>query len=248
VISGFLVTIAICVAIAFGAQKLLKTWKAGFGTSYPQKTLDVNIDLSQREKFFEQLTRFADAHDFRIHIGPTTPSGDTFNVNMSRKDVMVIANNVFDTKTFHIAFYDEDPANSAPEETIDSLYNDLKSFINEIPNVLITEKRKGLTITIDEGQREELFARMQQLADKHSLKFELIFSSDKTLFQAEIYGNGFHMTSEPLVGSPRTVNIDFYVDYHKVPTPTSLETVDEIFNEFKSLLGEIPNVTITEVQ
>ncbi|HJS17963.1 MAG TPA: hypothetical protein VJ785_04400 [Anaerolineales bacterium] len=246
ILSGFLVTIAICVAMVFGAQKLLKTWRAGFGTSYPQKTLDVNIGLSQREKFFEQLTRFADAHDFKIHIGPTTPSGDTFNINMSRKDVIVIANNVVDTKTFHIAFYDEDPANSAPEEGIDRLYNDLKSFINEIPNVLITEKRKGLTITIDESQREELFARLQQLADKHSLKFELTLSSDRSLFQAEIHGDGLHITSEPLVGSPETVVIDFYVDYHQVPTSTSLETVDELFNELKSLLGEIPNVTITE--
>ena len=117
-ITRFLVISAIGVAIVFGAQQLVKTWKAGFGTSYPQKTLDVSIDLSQREKFFEQLTRFADAHDFKIHIGPTTPSGDTFNVNMSRNDVMVIANNVIDTKTFHIAFYDEDPANLAPEETL----------------------------------------------------------------------------------------------------------------------------------
>jgi len=245
-ITRFLVVIAICVAIVFGAQKLLKTWKAGFGTSYPQRTLDVSIDLSQREKFFEQLTRFADAHDFKIHIGPTTPAGDTFNINMSRKDVMVIANNVFDTKTFDVHFYDKDPTNPVSEEIIDNLFNDLKRFINEIPNVLITEKRKGLTITIDEGQREELFARMQQLADKHSLKFVLTLSSDKTLFQAEIYGDGFHITSEPLVGSPRTVVIDFYVDYHQVPTSTSLETVDELFNELKSLLGEIPNVTITE--
>src|SRR5688500_3128843 len=96
-ITGFLIVIAVGVAIVFGAQKLLKTWKAGFGTLHSQKTLDVSIDLSQREKFFEQLTRFADAHDFKIHIGPTTPAGDTFSINMSRKDVMVIANTVIDT-------------------------------------------------------------------------------------------------------------------------------------------------------
>lgn len=245
-ISIFLVTIAICVAIVFGAQKLVKTWKAGFGTSYPQRTLDVVIDLGQREKFFEQLTRFADAHDFRIHLGPTTPAGDTFNINMSRKDVMVIANNVFDIKTFHIAFYDEDPANLAPEETIDSLFNDLKRYISEIPNVTITEVRKSLTITIDENQREELFAQMRKLADEHSLEFQLSLSSDKTLFHVEIHGEGFHITSEPVVGSPREISTVFFIDYHKVPTSTSLEEVDELFNELKILLGEIPNVTITE--
>src|SRR6266511_1060676 len=95
-ITRFLVVIAIGVAIVFGAQKLLKIWKAEFGTLHSKKMLVLTIDIGQREKFFEQLTRFADAHDFKIHIGPTTPAGDTFNINMSRKDVMVIANNVFD--------------------------------------------------------------------------------------------------------------------------------------------------------
>lgn len=137
----FLVTIMICVAIAFGAQKLLKTWKEGFVTLHPKKTLVVIIDLGQQEKFFEQLTRFSDAYAFDIHIGPTTLSGDTFNINMSRKDVMVIANNVFDKKTFDIVFYDKNPANPAPQETIESLFSNLKRFISEIPNVTITEER-----------------------------------------------------------------------------------------------------------
>jgi hypothetical protein len=50
-ITRFLVTIAICGAMVFGAQQLLKTWKAGFVTLHPQKTLVVSIDLGQREKF-----------------------------------------------------------------------------------------------------------------------------------------------------------------------------------------------------
>ncbi len=245
-ITGFLVTIAVCVAIVFGAQKLVKTWKARFVTSYPKKTLVVIIDLSQREKFFEQLTRFADSHDFKIHIGPTTPAGDAFNINMSRKDVMVIANNVFDTKTFDVAFYDEDPANLAPEETIDSLFNDLKRYISDIPNAIMTEQRKSLQIMLDESQREELFAQMRKLADEHSLEFTLSLSSDKTVFHVEIHGEDFHITSDPVVGSPREILITFFIDYEKVPTPTSLQTVDKLFHELQSRIGKIPNVTITE--
>jgi hypothetical protein len=173
-VSGFLVTIAICVAMVLGAQQLVKTWKARFGTSYPKKTLVVTIDLGQQEKFFEQLTRFADTHDFKIHIGPTTPAGDTFSIYMSRKDVVVWGDNVSSPREeYDFAFYDEDPTNPASEETIDSLYHSLKRFINEIPNVIITEKRKSLTITINESQREELFAQMRKLADEHSLEFQL---------------------------------------------------------------------------
>ena len=244
----FLFVFAICVAIVFGGQKLVNTWKARFGTLHSKKTLVATIDLGQREKFFEQLTRFADAHDFKIHIGTTTPSGDTFNINMSRKDVMVIANNVFDTKVFDIHFYDKDPTKAVSEEIIDNLFNDLKRYISEIPNAIMTEQRKSLRITLDESQREELFAQMRKLADEYSLEFTLSFSTDKSLFHLEIHGDGFHITSDPVVGSPKEISTVFFIDYHKAPTSTSLETVDELSNELKSLLGEIPNVTIAEEQ
>jgi len=36
------------------------------------------------------------------------------------------------------------------------------------------------------------------------------------------------------------------MDYYKVPTPNSLTTVDELFNELKHLLSENPNITIME--
>jgi len=159
-VTSFLTVLAISIGILLGALQLLKTWKARFGTLDPQKTLVVSIDLGQREKLFEQLTKFADAHDFKIHIGPTTSAEDTFNINMSRKDVMVIANNVLDIREFDIHFYDKDPANSASDELIGDLCNDLKRYISEIPNAIITEEHKSLRITLDESQREEFFAQM----------------------------------------------------------------------------------------
>ena len=248
-ITRYLVTIAICVAMVFGAQKLLTAWKARFVNLHPKKTLVVSIDLGQREKLFEQFTRFADAHAFKIHIGATTPAGDTFNINMSRKDVEVIANNsVVDTRKFDIAFYDKDPANPVSEEMIDDLLNDLKRYIGDIPNAIMTEQQKSLRITLDESQREELFAQMRKLADEHSLEFRLSLSSDKSVFHVEIHGEGFHITSDPVVGSPREIFITFFIDYEKIPTPTSMEAVDELFSELESLLGKIPNVTITDVK
>jgi hypothetical protein len=247
-LTRFLVIIAICVAMVFGAQQLLKTWKARFVTLHPKKTLVVSIDLGQRAMFFEQLTKFADAHDFKIHIGPTTPSGNTFNIVISRKDVEVNADNVIDTRKFDIAFYDKDPTNPVSEEILDNLFNDLKRYIGDIRNAIMTEQRKSLRIMLDESQREELFAQMRKLADEHSLEFRLSLSSDKSVFHVEIHGEGFHITSDPLVGSPREILITFFIDYKKVPTPASLEVLDKLFDELKNLLGEIPNVTITDVK
>ena len=138
-ISRFFVAIMIIVVIVFGVKTLLENWKEGAVTLHPKKTLIVIIDSSQREKFFEQLTRFADAYAFKIHIGPTTPAGNTFNVNMSRKDVVFIANNVFDPKKFNISAYDQNPANPVSEDLINNLFNNLKKFLGEVPNIRISD-------------------------------------------------------------------------------------------------------------
>ena len=136
IITRFFVVIVICIAIILG----LKMFKEEAVTLHTKKTLIVTIDLNQREKFFEQLTRFADVHDFDIHIGATTPAGDTFNINISSKDLMIIADNVFEPKsTFDIDFYDKNPHNPTSEEVIDSLFNDLKRFISEVPNIKIID-------------------------------------------------------------------------------------------------------------
>lgn len=245
-VTCFLVVLVISVGIVVGALQLLKTWKTRFGTLYPQKTLVVSIDLGQREKLFEKLTEFADAHDFKIHIGPTTPTGDTFSIYMSRKDVVIWGDNVSSPRgEYNFSFYDEDPTNPAPEETIDNLYNGLKRYISEIPNVVLTEQYKSLQTTLDESQREEFFAQMRKLADEHSLQFSLSVSSDKSVFHIEIHGDGFHISSDPVVGSPQEISTIFFIDFEKAPTPASLDVVDKLFDELKNLLGDIPNVRMT---
>jgi hypothetical protein len=170
---------------------------------------------------------------------------------MSRKDVLVWGDNVFSPREYDISFYDKDPTTPVSEEVIDSLMNDLKRFINEVPNVMMTQQRYRLTITTDKNWRdEELFSQMKVLAEKHSLEYKLLFygsdPSDRTCFRVEIQGEGFHIISDCPFNTLEKINIDFYLDYYKNPTVTSQETLDELFNELKSLLGEIPNVTITE--
>ena len=60
---------------------------------------------------------------------------------MSRDDIKIISTNPFDPRIFRISFYDKYPGYPVDEETVDELVNDLKNFINEIPNVTITEKK-----------------------------------------------------------------------------------------------------------
>jgi hypothetical protein len=133
-ITRFFMAIIICLLMAFGLRAM---WKEKTVSQHSRKTFGVVIDLDQREKLFDQLKRFADINDFDIHIGPTTSAGVTFNIYMSRKDVIVIANNVLQPKGYDFDFYDKDPDHPVSEDILDSLMSDLKRFIIEVPNVRI---------------------------------------------------------------------------------------------------------------
>jgi hypothetical protein len=231
----------------FGCMSLTRSINLkGKPNSLSVKSLKITMDLDQREEFFAQLQNFADKHSLELR--------STFYDADKKGFLIVLAGDGFDISaisTLHspreitIAFFN-DASTPTPQKAVDELFDDLKNFINEIPNVMMTEVRKRLRITMDEGQREELFAQMRKLADKRSLEFTLSFSSDKTVFHIEIHGEGFQITADPVTGSPKQIWITFFIDYYKAPTPTSLEAVDELFDELKSCLSQIPNVTITE--
>lgn len=208
--------------------------------------LTITIDVDQREEFFTQMRKFAEKHSLEFKLNLYSSDNTRFLVAIYGEGFHITASNIPNApREIGIGFFNEG-STPTPEETVDELFADLKSFINEIPNVRMTELRKSLTITIDESQREELLTRLRKLADKHSLEFTSSFSSDKTLYRVEIYGDGFHITSDSRSNPRGEIIIAFFLDYYKVPTLTSEKTVDELFDELKSLLSEIPNVTITE--
>lgn len=116
----------------------------------------------------------------------------------------------------------------------------LKGFLTNGENLPI----KTLRITINESQRQELFDHLQKFADKHALKFTLTFyDSNKKIFLVAIYGDGFHISATAIPNDPKSIRIFFY---NEGSTPTPQETVDNLFNDLKSSVSEIPNVTITE--
>ena len=133
------------------------------------------------------------------------------------------------------------------KQTVDELTNDFKGVVMEIPNVTIAEKVKALVLTIDENRKQEVLDQLKKFADKHSLDFKLSFSSDKSLFYLEIYGDGFHIVGR--LGNKDNILTTFYIDSNNEipnPTPFPQETFDELFNDLKNFLEEIPNATVTE--
>jgi len=219
----------------------------------PVESFTLMTELNQREELFSQMRKFADKHALKFALVVHSSDKASFAIQIDGDRFFITAvGTTIAPREIDIGFYNAPNSSTlAPQETMDELLDDLKRFVNDIPNVGITERQHRLTIPNNKSQREELFAQMEALAKKHSLEYKLSFyepdrDPDRTCFLVEIHGEGFHVTSDCYLNTLEKINIDFYLDYYKTPTATSQETLDKLFDELKSLLSEIPNVAIIE--
>lgn len=109
----------------------------------PIQRLRVTMDPSHQEELFNQLQKFADKNNFKVIISDYSTSTATYQVELSRTDIIIRAiHNSHDLEIVSIGFYDRARATPVPEETldtIDDLVIDLVSYLEEIPDVTITE-------------------------------------------------------------------------------------------------------------
>ena len=107
---------------------------------------------------------------------------------------------------------------------------------------------RSLTLTIDPKQREELFDQLHRFGDKHGFEFTFTdYGTNGKRFLVELLRKDINVSAVDIPDTSNMVSIGFY--NHSFTNPIdekTIETVDELFTELKSLLGEIPNVTITE--
>lgn len=102
-----------------------------------------------------------------------------------------------------------------------------------------------LRITIDVNRREELFAQLRQFAEKHG--FEILIREVQVIPEGifiEMYRNDIKILAGDDASDPTLIELGIYDRDPK--HPTSPETVDELFSDLKSLISEVPNVTVTE--
>jgi hypothetical protein len=141
VLIGSIVGILICV---FGCANIIAS-SSEYNKRYPTeklpiRTLSIQIDENQREELFSQLRKFSEKHALEFHLS-FYKGGEIFSVEMYGKGLEILALSKPIHKTeLNIRFFEDDPTNPPPQETVNEVYNDLKSFISEIPNVIITEE------------------------------------------------------------------------------------------------------------
>jgi hypothetical protein len=105
---------------------------------------------------------------------------------------------------------------------------------------------RDLSAQINEEQREELFAQLRKMSEKHNLDFHLTFYENQKIFFVEMYGKRLEILalSQPI--NTTTTELDFSF-YEKDPAnPPAQETVDELYDGLKSMISEIPSVKIIE--
>jgi hypothetical protein len=134
-LSGILFCILGCIGI-----KMMTPQKQ----RYPQdakRIVDVTIDTSQREKFFDQLRKFADKHDFTIRIDPQPSGAEDFLIYMTREDLEIIGDNAFAPGEYGFGFYHADLLHPASDSAFEDLISDLESFINEVPGATFSVEK-----------------------------------------------------------------------------------------------------------
>jgi hypothetical protein len=106
----------------------------------PVRSIDVTVGKGAREKFFDRLRTFADAHAFAIRIAPTTPDRENFLVQMWREDIKIVAVTSLRPETFHIGFYRND-TEAAATAAYDVLVTDLRHAVSEIEGSTFSETK-----------------------------------------------------------------------------------------------------------
>ena len=111
------------------------------GEQLPMRSLRITIDVSRREELFTQLRGFAEKHGFEILIREVKVVPDGIYIEMYRNGLIISARDVPKSPTeIRFGFYNRYPSLLAQQETVDELFNDLKVFINKIPDVTIIEQ------------------------------------------------------------------------------------------------------------
>jgi hypothetical protein len=103
---------------------------------------------------------------------------------------------------------------------------------------------RTLSIQIDQDQRKELFAQLRKFSEKHNLEFHLSFYENKRVFFVEIYGESLEILALSKPVATTELDINFYEK--NVTNPPAKETVEELFNDLKAFISEIPTVKFIE--
>ena len=129
----------LCIFAGVGFARIAQRGSEG---QAPIKELRIEIAVNHQEELFVELQKFASKHGFEILIRNVKVIPEAIFVEMYRDDLKISALSLPDNPNkIDLNFYERNPAKPAPKATVDELFNDLKIFLNAIPNVKIAEQQ-----------------------------------------------------------------------------------------------------------
>ncbi len=102
------------------------------------RAVDITIDQSQQEELFAQLQKFAEKWHYAIRIAPVFEGSDDFHVGLWRTDMKAIGVYLSSSGDLKLAFTDTESTRPTPAQHFEEEIQDLKNFIDEIPNSTFT--------------------------------------------------------------------------------------------------------------
>jgi hypothetical protein len=117
------------------------TPKSGNDFQHSRRNVDIFIDVSQRQQFFDQLRKFADKYGFTILIDTRSSGSEDFLVYMTRADIQISGDNAFAPGDYGFGFYDADRQHPVSESVLDDLVSDLKIFVSEVPGATFSVEK-----------------------------------------------------------------------------------------------------------
>ena len=124
----FLLSVLGCLGI-----KMMEKANDNSSGQLPKRKVDITIDTTQRQVFFDQLRKFAEKYDFAIRIDVQPSGPEDFLIYMTREDIIISGANIFAPGEYKLGVYDADRQHPMPESVFDDLVNDLKTFVSVVP-------------------------------------------------------------------------------------------------------------------
>jgi hypothetical protein len=105
---------------------------------------------------------------------------------------------------------------------------------------------RTLRVTINKDQRQELFDRLQEFANKHVFSYSLTdYGGQGKYFLVDIRGTNIKILAHESSRDLTMFDISFYALSPGDPLPEK-QIVDDLVVDLKSFIGKIPNIGITE--
>ena len=105
---------------------------------------------------------------------------------------------------------------------------------------------RGFVLTIDRSEQKQLIEQSRKFADKHRFKFDIVYyTPNGEDFLIDIT----RKDAELIVSNPSSTDLGkFYVYFYNYDCihPTVASDIDDLVNDLKRSLSEIPNAIITE--